>query len=106
MVLLDLLHELAGTNEWRIPSPSDPSVELVRPLLDQPKSALLSYAAAKRIRFREDATNASLDIQRNRIRHELLPLLKRKYQPGLEKTIVRVMSLLGEETNFVAEAAK
>src|SRR5207245_6181139 len=58
---------LAGM-KWRNASPSDPGIQLVRPLLDQPKSALRVYAAERKIQFREDATNASLDIQRNRIR--------------------------------------
>src|SRR5205814_778887 len=90
----------------RNPSPSNPEIDLVRPLLDQPKSALFEYAAEKGIRFREDATNACLDIQRNRIRHELLPLLRRKYQPALDKTIFRVMAIVGAETEFVAQAAR
>ena len=68
---------LAGM-KWRNPSPADARIELVRPLLDQPKVALAEYASQRGIRHREDATNALLDFQRNRIRHELLPLLRRK----------------------------
>jgi len=95
---------LAGM-KWRNPSPSDPRVELVRPLLDMPKSALRAYAAEAGIRYREDATNASLDIQRNRLRHELLPLLRRKYQPALDRAVLRVSDIVGEEAAFVTEAA-
>ena len=91
--------------KWRNPSPKNPAIHLVRPLLDQPKSSLLKYAAEKKIRFREDASNASLDIQRNRIRHELLPLLRRKYLPHLHKTILRVMDIVGAETELVSTAA-
>jgi tRNA(Ile)-lysidine synthase len=95
---------LAGM-KWRSSSPSDPRLVLVRPLLDQSKAALRDYAAAKGIRFREDASNACLDIQRNRIRHELLPMLRRKYQPALDKTILRVMEIVRAETELVAQAA-
>ncbi len=95
---------LAGM-KWRNRSPSDPEIQLVRPLLDQPKSALQEFAARKKIRFREDATNASLDIQRNRIRHELLPLLRGKYQPALDRTILRAMDITGAESEVVTEAA-
>ncbi len=95
---------LAGM-KWRNPSPSDSEVELVRPLLGLPKSALRQYAAQRRIRFREDTSNACLDIQRNRIRHELLPLLRSKYQPALDKTILRAMEIVGGETEFVTGAA-
>jgi tRNA(Ile)-lysidine synthase len=96
---------LAGM-KWRTPSASDAGIQLVRPLLDQPKAMLVEYAAEQRIRYREDASNAMLDFQRNRIRHELLPLLRRKYQPALDKTISRVMEIVGAEAEFAARAAE
>jgi tRNA(Ile)-lysidine synthase len=96
---------LAGM-KWRNPSPSDPAIELIRPLLDQPKAVLMEYATEHGIRYRDDASNAVLDFQRNRIRHELLPLLRGKYQPALDKTIPRVMDIVGAEAEFAAEAAK
>ena len=95
---------LAGM-KWRSPSPSNPKIDLVRPLLDQSKSALHAYASERKIRFREDASNAWLDIKRNRIRHELLPLLRKHYQPALNRTIFRVMEIVGAESEFVTEAA-
>ena len=95
---------LAGM-KWRSPSPSERAIELVRPLLGQAKAALRQYAAARGIRFREDPSNASMDIQRNRIRHELLPLLRQRYQPALDKIISRTMEIVREETEFVARAA-
>jgi tRNA(Ile)-lysidine synthase len=95
---------LAGMR-WRNPSSSNPRVELVRPLLDLPKSALRAYADEVGIQFREDATNARLDIQRNRLRHELLPLLRRKYQPALDKAVHRVSEIVGAEAEFVTQTA-
>jgi tRNA(Ile)-lysidine synthetase-like protein len=96
---------LAGM-KWRSPSPGDPELDLVRPLLDQPKAVLIEYASAHGLRYREDASNEALDFQRNRIRHELLPLLRRKYQPALHRTIARVMEIVGAEAEFAAEAAR
>jgi tRNA(Ile)-lysidine synthase len=91
---------LAGM-KWRAPSPANRKIELIRPLLDQPKAALADYAFRKKIRFREDASNASLDFQRNRIRHELLPLLRRHYQPALGQVISRAMNLAEAESEYV-----
>jgi tRNA(Ile)-lysidine synthase len=96
---------LAGM-KWRNSSPSDAAVQLVRPLLDQPKTVFCDYAAEQRIRYREDASNALLDFQRNRIRHELLPLLRKNYQPALDRTIARAMDLVGAEAEFAAGAAE
>ena len=96
---------LAGM-KWRSPSPAGADVELVRPLLDQPKAVLADYAAGHGIRHREDASNAVMDIQRNRIRHELLPLLRGKYQPALDRTILRVMEIVGADAELAAQAAR
>ena len=95
---------LAGM-KWRNPSPADTRIELIRPLLDVSKIELKTFAQEYKISFREDASNASSDIQRNRIRHELLPLLRREYQPALDRTIARVMDIVSAEGEFVGEVA-
>ena len=66
---------LAGM-KWRSPSPADKQISLIRPLLDFSKAELLDFARESKIRFRDDATNFSSDILRNRIRHDLLPRLR------------------------------
>lgn len=95
---------LAGM-KWRSPSPVDKTLSLVRPLLGFSKTELLAFARERKIRFRDDTTNFSDDFLRNRIRNELLPLLQKKYQPGLNKTVLRLMDIVGAETEFVSEAA-
>jgi tRNA(Ile)-lysidine synthase len=96
---------LAGM-KWRSPSPADESVSLVRPLLDFSKCELTEFARESRIHFREDATNSSSDFLRNRIRNELLPLLRKNYQPGLDRTVLRLMEIVGAEAEFAGEAAR
>jgi tRNA(Ile)-lysidine synthase len=96
---------LAGM-KWRSPSPADPRIALARPLLGCSKSELREFARANKIRFRDDATNFSSDFLRNRIRHQLLPLLEKDYQPGLVKTVLRLMEITGAEAEFVSEAAR
>ncbi len=95
-----------GGMKWQSRSPASPDVALVRPLLDIPRCDLEQFAAEHRLRYREDASNASLDILRNRIRHELLPRLKRRYQPALARTVLRVMDILGEESATVRALAQ
>ena len=95
---------LAGM-KWRSPSPMDKRLTLIRPLLDQPKAALEAYAHEAKIAFRTDATNFSPAMPRNRVRNELLPLLRQKYQPGLTKTVLRVMEIVGAESDLAGELA-
>jgi tRNA(Ile)-lysidine synthase len=96
---------LAGM-KWNSPSPSDSSIQLVRPLLDLNKAELGRFARDNEIDFREDASNRSLDFRRNRIREELLPLLRKHYQPALAKTVSRVMEILGVESDYLSRAAE
>jgi tRNA(Ile)-lysidine synthase len=96
---------LAGM-KWQSPSPANRAISLIRPLLDFPKAELLAFARENKIPFRDDATNFSSDFLRNRIRNELLPLLRTNYQPGLDKAVLRLMEIVGAEAEFVGEAAQ
>ena len=51
---------------------------LVRPLLPFSKDTLVHYARHRNLRWYEDVTNHDLGIQRNRYRHEIIPLLKKE----------------------------
>ncbi|MDE3068248.1 MAG: tRNA lysidine(34) synthetase TilS [Verrucomicrobiota bacterium] len=92
--------------KWRSPSPANPHLTLIRPLLDFSKAELRTFARANRIGFREDATNLSPDILRNRVRRGLLPLLRRRYQPGLDRIVLRLMEIAGAEADFVGMTAQ
>ncbi len=49
---------------------------LVRPLLGITKEEILSYSVQQQLVYFEDESNASLKMQRNRLRQNVLPLLK------------------------------
>lgn len=74
------------------------NLKLIRPLLDFSKDQLRQYARAHRVPFIEDSSNASPEYWRNRIRHELLPVLQ-ELRPGAFEKIVR----FGEEARELAE---
>jgi tRNA(Ile)-lysidine synthase len=95
---------LAGM-KWQSPSPVDLKITLVRPLLDSTKAELFVFAHENRIRFRDDASNYSNDFLRNRIRNQLLPLLRKNYQPALGRNILRLMEIIGAESDFVGRVA-
>ena len=96
-----------GGMKWKAPCPVAHDITLFRPLLGESKTALMEFAHAHRIKSREDATNRSADILRNRIRHKLLPLLRRDYQPAIDRAALRSMELVSDESDFLgAEAAR
>jgi tRNA(Ile)-lysidine synthase len=95
-----------GGMRWKSASPVQPKITLVRPLLGRTRPELDGYAKAWRLAFRHDATNDSRDMVRNRIRHELIPLLREKYQPGLSQVIRRQAELLRAEADYLEEEVR
>jgi tRNA(Ile)-lysidine synthase len=96
---------LAGM-KWSSSSPADKQIKIIRPLLNVSKDELTRFAKEQRIEFREDASNASRDMLRNRVRHELLPLLRKDFQPALGRTVLRLMEVVGAEAEAVHGAAR
>ncbi len=68
----------------------------VRPLLDVSRAEILSYLQAKGLSYRMDSSNAKPIYLRNRIRHELLPLLKR-FNPAVVSALTRQADILRDE---------
>lgn len=68
----------------------------VRPLLDVPRADVLTWARAHDLAWREDPTNAELGFSRNRLRHELLPVL-RSLAPAGEGAMARFALALQAE---------
>jgi len=62
---------------------------IVRPLLAARREALRSYLADRGLVWREDASNAALEIPRNRVRLQVLPELERAH-PGAVAQLARL----------------
>jgi tRNA(Ile)-lysidine synthase len=77
-------------------------LELLRPLLALPKQELLTYLRERKIRFREDATNAVADASRNKIRLKILPLIEELLGPSFKESIVRNARLLADEEDLLS----
>lgn len=73
---------------------------LVRPLLFCPKSILERHCCECGIVPRKDATNEIADCTRNRIRLELMPIL-REYNPDVEGALCRLAGLALEDESFI-----
>jgi hypothetical protein len=73
---------------------------IVRPLLDTTRRELRDYLSERRIAFREDASNLDVSIARNRVRHELLALLKERFSPGIVDTLARDAEIAREDAEY------
>ncbi len=63
---------------------------LIRPLLDLDRDSILAYLRSRRLTWSEDPTNEDIAILRNRIRHELLPRLRRTINPAVDQALLRL----------------
>ncbi|HVK18600.1 MAG TPA: tRNA lysidine(34) synthetase TilS [Fimbriiglobus sp.] len=81
-----------------------PAVHLVRPLLIVTRAEVLDYLTELGQPFREDATNSDPAFTRNRIRHELLPLLK-TFNPAVVDVLGRLARQADEAHRVIAEEA-
>lgn len=77
----------------------------VRPLLRAHRSDIDAFLAARGLVSLSDRTNLDPSIRRNRIRHELIPLLEREYRPGALVALSRAAELLAEEDAWIDELA-
>ncbi len=67
---------------------------IVRPLLTVTRIQLVEYVRRHRLPFREDPTNREPRYLRNRVRKELLPLLERRYRPGMRSRLAALATAL------------
>ena len=83
-----------------------PEGRILRPLLSTTRAEVEAYLGALGQGWREDSSNRHLTFTRNRIRHELLPLLE-GWNPRLREHLAQMAQLArDEEAWWQAEVAK
>lgn len=69
----------------------------LRPLLEMRKAEIEAYVLQEKLPFREDSSNASADYTRNRIRHEVIPLLNHVFQRDVPPLLTRLGKQAGRD---------
>ena len=81
--------------------PLSPAVSLIRPMLTLSRCMAQEYLRAHGVEWQKDLSNESEAFTRNRIRHGLLPLLEREFNPQASAAILRLGHLAGEAQEIV-----
>jgi len=79
--------------------------ELLRPLLETRRFTVMAHLSAFRLPYRSDPTNQDTAFLRNRVRHELIPLLEKKFNPNIAEALGRTARTLAEEHQALREVA-
>lgn len=77
------------------------TLRVVRPLLKIRRVEVLEYLSAQGLKCRVDSSNADTKFTRNRIRHELLPLLEREYNPAIRDVLLNTAEILRDEDFYL-----
>jgi len=75
---------------------------IVRPLLDFSRAEIMAFARDQQVPFRQDVSNFDVTIQRNWIRHQLLPEIQENLNPNVVDTLVRVARVQGEMEQYLS----
>ena len=79
-------------------------LKVVRPLLELSRQETLDYCQRYNLAPRSDSSNVSPSFLRNRVRLELLPVL-RSYNPGIDKALLRLADIAGDDVSFIEKQA-
>lgn len=96
------LHGLAG---MAVARPLSPGVTLIRPMLSVSRAEVLAYLRDMGQTWREDESNVDRQWTRNRLRHELLPLLRAEYNPGVDGALLRLAAHARDVQQLVRASA-
>jgi tRNA(Ile)-lysidine synthase len=77
---------------------------ILRPLLDVTRAEILEHARKRRLEWIEDESNASVDFRRNFLRHEVLPVIARRFA-SYRTTVARSARHLAEAGELLDELA-
>jgi tRNA(Ile)-lysidine synthase len=91
------LRGLQPVNELRTPVGS---LKVIRPLLDVSRSETEAYCRERGLEPRIDQSNRSMFPFRNRVRLELLPVLRR-YNPGIGDALTRIGRIASDESDYL-----
>lgn len=97
------LHGLRGmteTSSWPWP-PEVQKLVLFRPLLEAAKEHTVAYCRALGREFRQDSGNYLPHFTRNRVRHELLPLLAAEYNPRVREVLTRLARTTAQGLDYL-----
>jgi len=93
-----------------IPSPSPTAgrggeaIEIIRPLVDLSRAEVLAFLEARGQAWREDETNEDPAYARNRLRREVLPLLRETANPKVDEALGRLADQASDAAEVLADA--
>lgn len=77
--------------------------KFIRPLMEVTREEIREFLEETGTEYRNDSSNDSAIHLRNRIRGELIPFLREKYNPRIEENLARMAEIIRREDSFLGE---
>lgn len=84
--------------------PDAPEIQLLRPFLSVSRAEIEAYCQSHQLAFVTDATNDDPGFLRNRVRHELIPLLQ-TYNPQIKTALNQLAEIVGADYDWLNQQA-
>lgn len=101
-----LLRMLRGTGLRGLTGIHPVRGSIIRPLIRVHRHEILSFLGVHGILFREDPTNQQREYRRNRVRLDLLPLLRQRFNPRIVEALCSMADLLAADEAALRMAAQ
>ncbi len=79
---------------------------IARPILDFTKQELMDFLGRHKIPYVVDSSNREDKYLRNRMRHMVLPLLRKHFNPSIVRTLTNSADIIAEDHVFLEDMAK
>jgi len=76
---------------------------IIRPLIMLNRSEIIDFLIQNKLEYVSDASNTDTKYFRNRVRHDLIPLLKTAYNPKISETLNRLSSIIRSEEEWIGD---
>lgn len=104
-LMLQLLRGSGVRGASAMPMLVQREVRWLRPLLDSTRAEIVAYAQSHHLSWIEDASNADDSYPRNFLRHQVLPVLARRF-PAYRQTLARSAQHFAEASALLDELAQ
>ncbi len=101
-----LLHLLRGSGAEGLGGMRCRNNSIVRPFLKVSRSMLEAYCTMRGLDYCTDSSNMDLYYTRNKVRHILLPLLEREFNPNIKQALAQTAALVAEDADCLNALAE
>lgn len=98
-----LLNFIKGSGTNGLSGISEKRDMIIRPILALSKQEIVNYLQIKKIEYRIDSSNLQNDYQRNYLRNEIIPLIRKKINPQFDTAVLKTSEIMKNVSSFINE---